>query len=82
MIENMLFRFRAMALPFQTLLIGAVFFTIYDLYSYFGHGLGAIESGIEALIASLIFMTAYYFTSVALRSRRSERRGKGLRKNR
>lgn len=82
MIENMLFRFRAMALPFQTLLIGAVFFTIYDLYTYFGHGLGAIESGIEALLASLIFMTAYYFTSVALRSRSSERRGKGLRKKR
>jgi len=53
MIEDILLRFRAMGLPFHTLLIGAVFFTIYDLFTYFGHGLGAIESAIEALIASL-----------------------------
>lgn len=82
MIEHILFRFRAMALPFQTVLIGAIFFTIYDLYTYFGHGLGAIESAVESLVASLIFMTAYYFTSIALGSRSSERRGKGLRKKR
>lgn len=82
MIEHMLLRFRSMALPFQTLVIGAAFFIIYYLYTYFGHGLGAIESVIEALIASLIFMAAYYFTSVALRSKSTEKRGKGLRKKR
>ncbi len=80
MIEHILIRFRAMSLPFQTLLIGAVFFTMYDLFMYFTQDLSAMEAGREALIASLIFMTAYYFTSRAMGSRGGARRGKGLRK--
>lgn len=79
MIGDAMLRFRMLGLEYQTVLIGAFFFTIYDLSLYFGQELTAIAAASEALTASAVFAATYYITSRIIQMRRMKRRGKGQR---
>lgn len=79
MIGDALLRFRMMGIHYQAVLMGAFFFTIYDLSLYFGQGFNAMAAATEALTASVVFTATYYITSRIMLARKTKRRGKGQR---
>jgi hypothetical protein len=71
--------------PFrQTVLLGCVFFLIFDLYAYLVLGLSPVEALKVALASAALFSAVYYFTALIIlkiSARSSKRNGprKGLR---
>jgi hypothetical protein len=71
--------------PFrQAVLLGCVFFLIFDLYAYLALGLTPLEALKAALASAALFSAVYYFTSLIILkigTRSSKRNGprKGLR---
>jgi hypothetical protein len=62
--SNLLAGFRLLP-PFrQTVLLGCVFFLIFDLYAYLVLGLPPTEALKVALASAALFMAVYYFTAL------------------
>jgi hypothetical protein len=68
--------------PFrQAVLLGCIFFLIFDLYSYLVLGLSPTEALKSALASAALFMAVYYFTTmIILKIRAGRGRTSGPRK--
>jgi hypothetical protein len=65
-LSDLLASFRLLPLFRQAVLLGCVFFLIFDLYAYLVLGLSPAEALKAAMASAALFMAVFYFTSVII----------------